>query len=97
MKKLRIAFFRLHPFTLSRFHPLLVALVVAATCALFAQRETVGDGRASRVLANDKLALTMRSVGGTFAQLFLKDDPSSSIHSRGWGISCAWMDRTGVP
>lgn len=60
-------------------------LIAVATCAVFAQQETVVDGRPSRVLANDRIALTVRSLGGTFAQLFLKDDPDQINPFQGLG------------
>ena len=52
---------------------LLVAVV--GTALIGAQDEVAVDGRPSRILANDKLGLTVRSLGGVFAQVFIKDDP----------------------
>ncbi len=71
-------------FTLSRFHSLTLCLV-CSFALLSAQDETAIDGRPSRVLANDKLALTVRSLGGVFAQIFLKDDPDQLNPLQGLG------------
>ena len=43
------------------------------------------DGRPSRVIANDKLALTVRSLGGAFSQIVLKDDPAQVNPFQGLG------------
>ena len=51
----------------------------------FAQDEVTLDGRPARLLANDKLALTMRSLGGVMAQLVLKDDPDALNPLQGLG------------
>jgi len=54
-------------------------------CALLAQQETTVDGRPVRILANDKLALTIRSVGGVMTQLFMTDDPDKLNPLQGLG------------
>src|ERR1700681_1419958 len=43
------------------------------------------DGRPSRVVANDRLALTVRSLGGVFAQVLMKDDPDRLNPLQGLG------------
>jgi hypothetical protein len=43
------------------------------------------DGRPSRIVANDKLALTVRSLGGIFAQIFMKDDADQLNPLQGLG------------
>ena len=43
------------------------------------------DGRPVRVIANDKISLTIRSVGGAMVQLFLKDDPDKLNPLEGLG------------
>ena len=49
-------------------------LLVLLTAAVLAQQEAaVIDGRPSIVVANDRLSLAVRSLGGTFAQLLLKE------------------------
>ena len=63
----------------------LLLVVCAAAVLSAAQGEDSVDGRPSRILANDKLALTVRSLGGTFAQLFLKDDPEQINPFQGLG------------
>lgn len=60
-------------------------LLLAAVCAAFTQDEVVVDGRPSRVLANDRLALTVRSLGGVFAQIVMKDDPARLNPLQGLG------------
>jgi hypothetical protein len=60
-------------------------LVMALACAVFAQEETTLDGRPVRILSNDKLALTVRSVGGTLAQIVMKDDPEKLNPLEGLG------------
>jgi hypothetical protein len=54
------------------------SLFLGFTCLLSATQhieEATLDGRPVRIIANDKLSLTMRSVGGAMVQLFMKDDP----------------------
>src|SRR5438093_1475958 len=60
-------------------------VLLGMACATFAQDEVSVDGRPSRILANDKLALTVRSLGGTFAQLLMKDDPDQLNPLQGLG------------
>jgi hypothetical protein len=72
-----------HPFTLLTATVLLLAGVLAAAPAV--QDEVAVDGRPSRVLANDKVALTVRSLGGVFAQIFIKDDPDQLNPLQGLG------------
>ena len=52
---------------------------------MLAQDTTTLDGRPVRVIANDKIALTIRSVGGAMVQLFLKDDPDKLNPLEGLG------------
>lgn len=68
--------------SLARLSPI---LLLGLTCAAFAQDEVAVDGRPSRILANDKLALTVRSLGGAFAQIFIKDDPDQLNPLQGLG------------
>lgn len=49
-------------------------LLLCVASALSMQDEVTLDGRAARVISNDKLALTVRSVGGAMVQLFMRDD-----------------------
>ena len=86
MRHLRIrnALSSFHPLTISPFHPLLLALAASVVVAA-AQGESIVDGRPVRVLANDKMALTVRSLGGTFSHLFLKDDPEQINPFQGLG------------
>jgi hypothetical protein len=65
-----------------RYGPWLL-LCVAAT--IVAQDQTTLDGRLVRVIANDKLALTMRSVGGAMIQLVMQDDPDKLNPLQGLG------------
>jgi len=60
-------------------------VVLLAGCVVFAQEETTLDGRPVRILSNDKLALTVRSVGGSMVQLFMKDDPEKLNPLQGLG------------
>ena len=53
--------------------------------ALSAQQESTLDGRPVRILGNDKLALTMRTVGGAMVQLLMKDDPDKLNPLQGLG------------
>src|SRR4029453_16502975 len=64
-------------------YALLLPLCVVAT--MLAQDTTIQDGRPVRVIANDKIALTIRSVGGAIVQLFLKDDPDKLNPLEGLG------------
>jgi hypothetical protein len=63
---------------------LALALIVAGT-ALAAQQEGTLDGRPVRTIANDKLELTLRSVGGSMVQLVMKDDPDKLNPFEGLG------------
>jgi len=54
-------------------------------CTAFVQDEVMVDGRASRIISNDKLALTVRSLGGAFSQILLKDDPAQINPLQGLG------------
>jgi hypothetical protein len=60
-------------------------LVLSAAWTISAQEEVTLDGRPVRIIANDKLALTIRSVGGSMVQLFMKDDPSKLNPLEGLG------------
>jgi hypothetical protein len=60
-------------------------LLLCLCCALAAQEESTLDGRAVRVLANDKLVLTMRPAGGAMVQLLMKDDPDKLNPLQGLG------------
>jgi hypothetical protein len=51
-------------------------LLLCCGCAVLAQQETTLDGRAVRVIANDKLSLSMQSAGGAMVQLLMTDDPA---------------------
>jgi hypothetical protein len=64
---------------------LLISIVLLLGCTVFAQDEVMVDGRPSRVLANDKLALTVRSLGGVFARIVLTDDASELNPLQGLG------------
>ena len=61
---------------------MLVALCVFSTIV---QQEQTVDGRPVRVIANDKISLTIRSVGGAMVQLFLNDDPDKLNPLEGLG------------
>lgn len=50
-------------------------LLLSVACGVSAQQEVTLDGRPARIIANDMLTLTMRSIGGAMVQLFMKDDP----------------------
>ena len=43
------------------------------------------DGRPARIISNDKLALTIHSVGGSMVQLLMKDDPDKLNPLEGLG------------
>ena len=60
-------------------------LLLGFACTVFAQEETTLAGRPVRILSNDKLALTVRSVGGSMVQVFLKDDPDKLNPLQGLG------------
>src|SRR5262245_45752294 len=77
---------------LSAFHcPLCVtAAAVAVTIIVAAgviatQEESTLDGRPVRMLANDKLTLAIRSVGGAMVQILLKDDADKLSPLQGLG------------
>jgi hypothetical protein len=61
----------------------LLALCLAST--IVAQDTNTLDGRPVRILANDKIALTVRSVGGAMVQLFMTDDPDKLNPFEGLG------------
>lgn len=61
-----------------------LALGLAAAAAA-AQQEVTFDGKAARVIENDKLALTILSGGGAMVQLLRKDDPSKLNPLEGLG------------
>ena len=50
-----------------------------------AQEQGTLDGRAVRLIANDKLALSIRSMGGAMVQLLIKDDPDKLNPLEGLG------------
>jgi hypothetical protein len=58
---------------------------LVATLGAGPQDERVIDGRPSRVLENDKIALTVRSLGGVFSQITLKDDAEQVNPLQGLG------------
>ncbi|MEO8076600.1 MAG: hypothetical protein ABI818_09750 [Acidobacteriota bacterium] len=60
-------------------------LLVVFGCALVAQEETTLDGRPVRILSNDKLALAVRSMGGTMTQILRTDDPDQLNPLQGLG------------
>ena len=59
--------------------PLFLVLAPAA------QQDVTIDGRAARMIANDKLALTIRSAGGAMVQLLMTDDPDKLNPLEGLG------------
>ena len=64
----------------------LFVFILAAACAVIAAQEPATfDGRPVRILANDKLSLAIRSVGGAMVQLVLKDDASQLNPFEGLG------------
>jgi hypothetical protein len=50
-----------------------------------AQEQGTLDGRAVRLIANDKLALSIRSMGGAMVQLLIQDDPDKLNPLEGLG------------
>ena len=60
-------------------------LVLTLAWTVSAQEEATLDGRPVRILSSDKLALTIRSVGGSMVQLFMKDDPGKLNPLEGLG------------
>jgi hypothetical protein len=83
----------------------LLSLVALAALAA-AQETTTVDGRPVWVLANDRLALTMRTEGGAMVRLVMKDDPDqvNPMHSLGhflcldgFGPSSAEERKAGLP
>jgi hypothetical protein len=60
-------------------------LVLCFACAIAAQEEVTLDGRPVRIIANDKLALTIRSVGGVMTHLVMHDDPDKLNPLQGLG------------
>ena len=60
------------------------ALVLLA-CTLSAQQEGTLDGRPVRIIANDRLALTLRTVGGAMVGLVMTDDPDKLNPLQGLG------------
>ncbi len=65
--------------------PASVVLIAALGWAVAAQDEVVVDGRPSRVLANDRIALTVRSLGGVFSRIVLQDDADQMNPLQGLG------------
>ncbi len=63
----------------------LPVLLCAGLCVASAQDEVAVDGRPARVLANDKLALAVRSLGGAFSRIVLRDDPDELNPLQGLG------------
>jgi hypothetical protein len=64
----------------------LVSLAVLAVAwTVPAQEQATLDGHPVRILSSDKLALTIRSVGGAMVQLLLKDDPAKLNPLEGLG------------
>jgi hypothetical protein len=61
-----------------------VALVLLAGVGS-TQQEVTFDGKAARVIENDKLALTILSTGGAMVQLVRKDDPAKLNPLEGLG------------
>src|SRR5689334_20666419 len=62
------------------------AFMAAAACiAVKAQEPGTFDGRPVRILSNDKLSLTIRSMGGAMVQLVMKDaaDPLNPFEGLG--------------
>jgi hypothetical protein len=62
-----------------------LSLLICFASTLHAQQEVTLDGRPARVIANDKLALTIRSMGGVMSQIVLKDDPAQLNPLEGLG------------
>jgi hypothetical protein len=62
-----------------------LVLLSFACAVLAAQDESTLNGRPVRVMSNDKLALTIRSVGGAMVQLVMKDDPDKLNPLEGLG------------
>ena len=72
----------------SAFRLKIALFLLCFICAVSADQqieEVTLDGRPVRIIANDKLALTVRSVGGAMVQLFMKDDPSKLNPLEGLG------------
>jgi hypothetical protein len=66
------------------FFPLTLVLIVGAA-GVIAQEEATLDGRPVRVMSNDKLTLSIRSVGGAMVQILFKDDPDKLNPLQGLG------------
>jgi hypothetical protein len=62
-----------------------LSLLICVACALHAQEGVTLDGRPARVIANDKLALTIRSMGGAMSRIVMKDDPAQLNPLEGLG------------
>jgi hypothetical protein len=60
-------------------------LLLCFASTIFAQNEVTLDGRPVRIIANDKLSLTIRSLGGAMTQLFMNDDPDKLNPLQGLG------------
>jgi hypothetical protein len=60
-------------------------LVVCFAGALVGGQESTLDGRPVRMVSNDKLELTIRSLGGAMVQLLIKDDPDKLNPLQGLG------------
>jgi hypothetical protein len=62
------------------------ALLLCVACVIgAAQDQSTLDGRPVHVISNDRLALTIRSVGGAMVQLLIKDDPDKLNPLEGLG------------
>ena len=60
-------------------------MLIVGAAGVIAQEEATLDGRPVRVMANDKLTLAIRSVGGAMVQMLLKDDPDKLNPLQGLG------------
>jgi hypothetical protein len=60
-------------------------LVLGFSCAILAQEEVTLNGRPVRIIANDKLTLAIRSVGGGMTQIVMNDDPDKLNPLQGLG------------
>lgn len=62
-----------------------VPLLLISVAAVALQQEQIVDGRPVRIVANDKITLAVRSVGGAMVQLFMNDDPDKLNPLEGLG------------
>jgi hypothetical protein len=62
-----------------------VLFVVCFSGVVVAQEEATIDGRPVRLFSNDKLTLAVRPLGGTMAQLLMRDDPDGLNPLQGLG------------